>query len=263
MASPPRRCHILGLPIELRQMIYSCVFSFDHVINLDNYICSRKAKTSLGRLETTILSVCTTLRAEASPMLYENQVFSISERMINANTKPNMRDLRHFFLARIGEYNAKMIRHLMVDTSCVRILLRELRNHSRTYFSGLEILDLHFRRQPQGFLSEKNRQLYLGVEEIFATHPRLSHLILCPCPARYSLFSSIRCSRVRECSFFKKWAMEPEPSREIPHGGCMRFKLVAVNVPLKGGESVVDVGAAAKILTGEGQQLTVKNVLLS
>lgn len=250
LSIPPTtgRCLILEVPTEIRLAIFSYVMNFDHVISLDNYICSHMYKTNIGKLDTSLLFVCRTFKVEASMVLYMNQGFGISERRLFAQTKPNMRDLRYFFLARIGEYNARLIQHLMIETTSIKIMFRELRTHGQTYFSGLEILDIHLTGRSR---DEKRKHLFLGAAEVLDTHPKLSRLVLCQSPAHHPQWYTPRVASWR-CAFYKDWASDTYMSATHLFR-CERYKLVAVRILLETGEVVADVGKlVAKILEQEG-----------
>lgn len=244
MDSSVPRSYLLKLPTEIRLMILSHVLVFDLTINLDNYICSHTAKTNYGHLETSVLRVCRTLKAEASTIIYPRQTFSISERQLcNVKTSPNMRDLRHFFLARIGEDNAKTIRYLMIDTSRIKTMFRELRFHGPKFLTGLEVLGIHFIYKPEGTRNKKY-ELFLGAKTFCSSHPILSQLIFCGHStrdrSRWHILEKYR------CCFFENWADEQTRPCNYHIFPCETYKFVAQGSALQPGESVVDLESSIK-----------------
>ena len=65
--APQSRCHLLGLPSEIRLLIYEELFPPRRIDMIDK---------KLG-LDTAILATCRTIHKEAKPVLYENTEFRI------------------------------------------------------------------------------------------------------------------------------------------------------------------------------------------
>lgn len=65
--APQSRCHLLGLPSEIRLLIYEELFPPRCVNMIRNELA----------LDTAILSTCRTIHKEAKPVLYENTEFHI------------------------------------------------------------------------------------------------------------------------------------------------------------------------------------------
>jgi hypothetical protein len=66
--APQSRCHLLGLPSEIRLLIYEELFPPRRIDMTDK---------KLG-LDTAILATCRTIHKEAKPVLYENTEFEIT-----------------------------------------------------------------------------------------------------------------------------------------------------------------------------------------
>ncbi|MCJ1379008.1 hypothetical protein MMC17_002107 [Xylographa soralifera] len=125
----------LGLPLELRCMIYKLVYTplIDDYGNLqvvcikdDCYtdglqcvhqcksqrrwgsklFCPQYATRVAGRFETSLLYVCHQISVEAAPFLYSQQVFSLPSP-----------DLTHEWMDSIGKENLSHIRHVVISSS--------------------------------------------------------------------------------------------------------------------------------------------------
>lgn len=66
--APQSRCHLLGLPSEIRLLIYEELFPPRTINMIDKEL----------ELETAILATCRTIHGEAKPVLYEKTEFLIT-----------------------------------------------------------------------------------------------------------------------------------------------------------------------------------------
>ena len=95
--APPTRCHLLELPPELRDAIFTFAVVKDKPIHILSY--------HLKPVEPLLLAVCRQIRAECLPLFFGANVF----RMYESQAEP--------FIRHLGEDRVKLVRKLRPFTS--------------------------------------------------------------------------------------------------------------------------------------------------